>query len=91
MRRLAAWLLLPLALFGAWRSFLARASACPPHPMLDGNTSFGSCQPVEWQAWYRWPGTILGLILALAAVAVLVHAAREQRAHRAQPTGRRAR
>ena len=62
----------------AWRSFLARGTICKGTPTA-------VCIP--WEAWYRWPGTALGLFAASGAMALLAHA----RAEEPKATGRRPR
>lgn len=88
-RRAAALLLLLAGPFLAWRSLVQFGSSntCRANPDL----ATESCTTTPWEAWYRWPGVALGLLLILVAVLMLALAAREQRAARAKLTGRRAR
>lgn len=76
----------------AWRSFLSYGSGS----VCEGDGTHltqetATCSTSSWVAWYRWPGTVLGLLLVLAALAILVHAMREQHVERARLKGRRAR
>lgn len=91
-RRAGALLLLLVGLPLGWRSFWSLGTWSRCHGDATRLTdATADCASGSWEAWYRWPGTVLGLLLAVAAVAMLVHASRELRAERSGRAGRRSR
>ena len=79
-RRLAGAVLLVGGLLLAWRSWLAEGSGCGGKLVPPATSS--SCAPTSYDLWWRWPGMALGGLLALVALLILIHAAREGRASR---------
>jgi hypothetical protein len=80
-------------LYLAWRAFLARGSRCSVEgpPGIDFTQDLvASCTPEAWQAWWRWPGLVVGLAVTGTAFAALVHARRARLAAQGRK-GRRTR
>ena len=87
-RRLLGLAALAVGLFLAWRTYQAHGTNCLT-PYLGPDTP-SSCTATAWNAWYRWPGTLLGGVLALLGALVLAHALLEARAAARGRRGRRA-